>query len=158
VLKNKYRSEKTLTDKIPTLLVVDDDELQHRIIASALRDENYNLLSAYNGAGAMTILLKTRPDLILMDFNMPDFYGLEVLDRIRNYRHISGVPIIMITSERKKNVVIDCLAAGAIGFIVKPFTRELLLLKVKAALRTNFPDDTPQDEDSVDLEKPFEPE
>lgn len=124
----------------PTVLVIDDDEFQHKLITSVLTAEKYNVISAYSGVAAMTILLRKRPDLVLMDYHMPDYGGLDVLKKIKDYHHISGVPIIMITGEHTKRVVIDCLSNGASGFIVKPFTREVLLLKVDTALSINLPE------------------
>jgi CheY-like chemotaxis protein len=119
-----------------TVLVVDDDVFLHKIIGAALRDENYKLLFAASGTEAMGILRKTCPDLILMDVMMPDMNGLEVMRKIKTYSRFIDVPVLMITGKSEKDVVIESRKAGAIGFIVKPFTRELLLAKVKDALRT----------------------
>jgi len=119
---------------IKTVLVVDDDAFQHQIINNALRDENYNIISKLNGESALTWLLRTRPDLILMDINIPDYNGIEMLQKIKSYKHQVGVPIIMITSNQKRGMVIESLQKGAVDYIVKPFTRDLLVEKVRAAL------------------------
>ena len=119
---------------IKTVLVVDDDAFQHQIINNALRDENYNIISKLNGESALTWLLRTRPDLILMDINIPDYNGIEMLQKIKSYKHQVGVPIIMITSNQKRGMVIESLQTGAVDYIVKPFTRDLLVEKVRAAL------------------------
>ncbi|MEY3288102.1 MAG: hypothetical protein RLZZ419_344 [Pseudomonadota bacterium] len=122
------------TNLIKTVLVIDDDTFQHQIINDALRDENYKMISMFNGESALTLLLRTRPDLILMDINMPDYNGMEILQKIKGYKHLDGVPIIMITSNQSKNMIIESIQKGAVNYIVKPFTRTLMVEKVRAAL------------------------
>lgn len=118
----------------PTLLVVDDDELQHTIIGSALKDENYHLLFATKGMEALNILRKVRPALILMDVQMPGVDGVEVVRQIKAAPRFDAVPILMVTGKSEKNIIMECLKAGANDFIVKPFTRDTLLGKIKQAL------------------------
>ncbi len=120
--------------KQTTVLVIDDDEFQHQIINNAFRDEPYKIISMLDAEKALTFLLRTRPDLILLDINMPNFSGIEILQRIKRYTNLSGVPIIMITKETSKNTIIECINKGAINYIVKPFTRTLLLEKVRTEL------------------------
>jgi len=122
------------TNLIKTVLVVDDDAFQHQIINDALRDENYKIISMLNGESTLTWLLRKRPDLILMDINMPDYNGMEILQKIKSYKHLVGVPIIMITSNQSRGMVIESMQKGAVNYIVKPFTRHLLVEKVRAAL------------------------
>jgi CheY-like chemotaxis protein len=123
-----------------TILVVDDDVFQHQIINNALRDESYKIISRFNGESALTLLFRKRPDLILMDINMPDYNGMEILQKIKNYKHLTGVPIVMITNIQAKDMVMESLQKGAVNYIVKPFTRYLLIEKVRAALAIDASD------------------
>ncbi len=123
-----------------TILVVDDDVFQHQIINDALRDENYKIISMLNGESALTLLFRKRPDLILMDIKMPDYNGMEILQKIKSYKHLAGVPIVMITNIHAKDMVMESLQKGAVNYIVKPFTRYLLIEKVRAALAIDASD------------------
>lgn len=119
----------------PVVLVVDDDEFQHKIIGKILEGKNYHLVFASGGIEALKIMRKTRPDLILMDVMMPDMGGLEVVRYINSAPQLADIPIIMITGKSDKNIVIESLKVGAAGFVVKPFDRDTLLGKVAQALR-----------------------
>ncbi|GAB4173869.1 MAG: hypothetical protein Fur0039_15530 [Rhodocyclaceae bacterium] len=119
----------------PTLLVVDDDEFQHKIIAGILGEENYRMLFATSGADALGILRELRPELILMDVMLPGTDGVELMRRIKAVPRLASVPVLMITGRSGKEVVMESLKAGASGFVVKPFDRETLRARVSRALR-----------------------
>jgi CheY-like chemotaxis protein len=119
-----------------TVLVVDDDELQCRMIATILKDENYRLIFANNGLEALSILRKMRPDVVLMDVMMPDMDGITATQRLKALPQFAQLPVIMITGRSEKTVVVDSLKAGATGFLVKPFGRETLISKLREALGT----------------------
>ncbi len=117
-----------------TLLVVDDDKFQHKILASILHSKNYRLLFAASGLEALSVLRKVRPDLILMDVNMPGMDGVEVTRCLKATPRLVDIPVIMITSQSDRSVVTDSRRAGAIDFVVKPFDQDTLLTKVAQAL------------------------
>ena len=119
----------------PTVLVVDDDEFQHKIVSKILENENYHLVFAAGGVEALSVLRKTRPDLILMDVMMPGMDGLEVMRQMQTVPRLAGIPVIMITGKGEKNTVTESLKAGATDFMVKPFARDTLLGKVAKVLR-----------------------
>lgn len=118
----------------PTVLVVDDDEFQHKIVSKILENENYHLMFAAGGVEALSVLRKTRPDLILMDVMMPGMDGLEVMRQMQTVPRLAGIPVIMITGKGEKNTVTESLKAGATDFMVKPFARDTLLGKVAKVL------------------------
>lgn len=120
----------------PTVLVVDDDEFQRKIIGQTLGAENYRLVFAAGGIEVMSVLRKMRPDLILMDVMMPEVDGVEVTRRLKAVARFADIPVIMITGNSEKNVVAVALKMGAADFIVKPFIREILIAKVAQALGT----------------------
>lgn len=119
----------------PIVLVVDDDEFQHKIIGRILEDQNYHLVFASGGTEALRVLRKTRPAVILMDVMMPDMNGLEVVRYMKSAPQLADIPIIMTTGKSGKDIVIESLKAGATSFVVKPFDRNILLDKVAQALR-----------------------
>lgn len=71
---------------------------------------------------------------------MPDYNGMEILKKIKSYKHLTGVPIVMITNIQAKDMVMQSLQQGAVNYIVKPFTRYLLIEKVRTALAIDVSD------------------
>ena len=119
-----------------TLLVVDDVPANIAILADILGSD-YRVTFATSGRDALTAAqAQPPPSLILMDVMMPEFGGLEVVRKIKEYRRLARVPILMMTGNSEKDIVIKSRKVGACGFIVKPFSRDLLLTKVREALRS----------------------
>lgn len=130
------RSLTAMAERVrPTLLIVDDDEFQHKIVSMMLKDGNYHLVFAAGGFEALKIMRKTQPDLILIDVMMPDMGGLELMRQIKAVPRLAGIPVIMMTGKGEKNIVTESLKAGATDFLVKPVARETLLGKVAKVLR-----------------------
>jgi len=120
----------------PTLLVIDDDEFQCKLVAKALEAQNYELAFAHSGRDALAILRRLRPDLILLDVIMPLMDGIEMARQIRLVNWLANIPIIMLTGRSDKDTVHECLKAGANDYIVKPFDRSTLVARVAHALGT----------------------
>ena len=130
------RSLTAMAERVwPTVLVVDDDEFQHKIVSRMLKDENYHLVFAAGGVEALRIMRKTRPDLILIDVMMPDMGGLELMRQIKAVPRLAGIAVIMMTGRGEKNIVTESLKDGATDFMVKPVARDTLLGKVAKVLR-----------------------
>jgi len=120
------------------ILVVDDEPQIRRVMRSALSAHGYVITDAKTGEEALDSIRKERPDLVLLDVNMPGMGGIEACCEIR--RAIDA-PIIMLTvrnAERDKVVALD---AGADDYVVKPFGMEELLARIRAALRRHAPGD-----------------
>lgn len=118
----------------PTVLVVDDDEAQRIIIDRILTANNYDLLFARDGFEALSVLRNKRPDLILMDIVMPNMNGMDATRRLKAVPELAGIPVIMITGKSEGEVVVDCMEAGAVDFVVKPFDHATLIAKIHHAL------------------------
>ena len=118
----------------PTVMVVDDDEFQHKIIGKLLEAENYQLIFASDGFEALNLLRKTWPDVILMDVMMHGMDGMETTRRLKAIPQFAKTPVIMITGNSEGKVVVDSLKAGAVDFVVKPFDRATLIAKIVRAL------------------------
>lgn len=125
------RQLKAMAERIrPVILVVDDDPFQHKLLGQILEHENLELVYAESGAGALGVLRRRRPDLILMDVRMPDIDGIEVTRRLKAAAPFAGIPIVMITGQGEKNTVVESQKAGAVDFVVKPFNRDTLIAKM----------------------------
>lgn len=134
-LVESARTLNAMAERIrPIVLVVDDDELQHKIIAKILEAENYHLVFATGGLEALGILRKMRPDLVLMDVMMPGMDGIETTRHLKAMPQFAKTPVVMVTGDSEGKVVIDSLKAGASGFVVKPFERATLIAKIGRAL------------------------
>ncbi|MGA2082161.1 MAG: response regulator [Holophaga sp.] len=120
----------------PTVMVVDDDEFQHKIVSRLVKDEGYRMVFASSGIEALNMLRKIQPDLILLDLSMPDMDGLEVTRRVKGVARFAQIPIIMITGNSEESIVTDSMNAGAIDFMVKPLGREALIAKIAKVLGT----------------------
>jgi len=125
------RTLQTLSEGMrPLVLAVDDDDLQRKMLARVLRSEHYQLAFAASGNEALGLLRKRRPDIILLDFEMPDMSGLDVLRRLKAIPQFASIPVVMVTGQSNRTAVSESLKAGAVDFVVKPPNREILLRKI----------------------------
>lgn len=131
------RAIHALAERIrPLVLLVDDDDYQHKLMRTLLRDANLELVFATSGTEALALVRRRRPDLILMDVGLPDIDGVETTRRIKAIDRLGNVPIVMITGNGDKDVVMRAVKAGASGFMVKPFNKDVLIAKVQSCLST----------------------
>jgi two-component system KDP operon response regulator KdpE len=114
------------------ILVVDDDPQIRRVLRTALVAQGYEAIDARNGEEAIERLAEEKPDLIILDMNMPRMNGLETC---RVVRSTSDVPIIMLTVRDAESDKIQALDAGADDYVTKPFSSPELLARIRAALR-----------------------
>ncbi|ADC89142.1 response regulator receiver protein [Thermocrinis albus DSM 14484] len=113
-------------------LVVDDMSTMRKIVKTLLNQLGYtNVDEAENGRDALAKLRSSSYDLVLLDWNMPEMDGLELLKAIRADDSLRHIPVIMITAEAKKENVLAAIQAGANNYIVKPFTLETLRDKLE---------------------------
>jgi two-component system, OmpR family, KDP operon response regulator KdpE len=122
-----------------TILVVDDEPQIRRVMRSTLSTHGYLITEAKTGEEAVESVRKERPDLILLDVNMPGMGGLEAC---REIRRSLDAPIIMLTVRNAEHDKVAALDAGADDYVVKPFGIEELLARIRAALRRYSPGDT----------------
>lgn len=113
-------------------LVVDDDRVFADIVAFALRREGFHVIEAYDGLGALQRWVEDRPDLIVLDVNLPKMDGFTVCQRIRRQ---ADTPIILLTVRNTDEDVICGLEAGADVYMTKPFSPRQLVARAHAVLR-----------------------
>jgi CheY-like chemotaxis protein len=118
----------------PSVLVVDDDETQCKLISQALSAVHILVRCSLSGEEALRALRESRPDVILMDIDLPDTNGIELTRVIRTVPGFAKVPVVMITGHSDKDAVMGSLGAGATGFLVKPLTRQKLYGQINAVL------------------------
>ena len=112
-------------------LVVDDSRSMRSIITKQLKELGFEVFDAANGQEAMAKLHNTKGiNLVLLDWNMPEMDGLEVLSLIRSEPDYKDVRVMMVTTESEMSQVAVALEAGASEYLMKPFDREALLEKL----------------------------
>lgn len=112
-----------------TILVVDDNEANLRLINAVLKTRGYGLIEATSGEAALEILSAQRPSLVLMDVQMPGLSGIDVARTIRAMPALADVPLIAITAMAMKGDREEILAAGFNDYLAKPYKMgELLTL------------------------------
>jgi two-component system chemotaxis response regulator CheY len=117
------------------ILVVDDFQFARRICSNVLKEIGLkNITEVSSGIAAMDALSKNSFGLIITDYNMPGMSGVELVKKIKADETIKQIPIIMITSESSKGVLLEATEAGVSGFLNKPFTKDDLIEKIEKLL------------------------
>jgi two-component system chemotaxis response regulator CheY len=114
-----------------TILSVDDSPSMRQMIKMTLAGEGYNVVEASDGREGLAKAQAGGIDLVLTDLNMPNLDGLGFIRELRKLPAFKGVPILFLTTESDEAKKAEARAAGATGWIVKPFDRDKLLAVVK---------------------------
>jgi two-component system, OmpR family, KDP operon response regulator KdpE len=136
-----------------SILVVDDEPQIRRVLRSTLSSRGYVIIEAKTGEEAVDAVRKEKPDLVLLDVNMPGIGGIAAC---REIRESSDAPIIVLTVRNAERDKVLALDAGADDYVVKPFGIEELLARIRAALRRYAPGDALPPFVSKDLTLDFE--
>jgi len=113
----------------PSVLVVDDDSMMREMLKLILRSEDYRIAGeAANGQDAVMQCVNRKPDLVLLDINMPKMDGLQALEEIR--KACPGMKILMVSADATMGKVKEAIEKGAMGFIVKPLNPASVLDRV----------------------------
>ena len=116
------------------ILVVEDQEDNRAILRDLLQSVGYELIEAVNGEEALSIALEHKPDLILMDIQLPVVDGYEATRRIKAEPALQGIPVIAVTSYALSGDEEKAREAGCEDYVTKPFSPRDLLAKVQAYL------------------------
>lgn len=118
-----------------TVLVVDDSASIRQLVSFTLKDAGYKVVAAMHGKEAMSLANAQKVDLVVTDLNMPEMDGLELIRSLRALPAYKFTPIIMLTTESQEAKKQEGRAAGASGWIVKPFMPDQLVAVVKKFIR-----------------------
>jgi DNA-binding response OmpR family regulator len=117
------------------ILVVDDSAVSRKQVEHALEAGDYSLLFAKSGQEALDLFRRHSPSIVVTDWMMPDFSGLELCERIRADAQREYTYVIMLSAKAEKDHVVKGLAAGADDYLTKPFSFEVLLARLRARTR-----------------------
>ncbi|MFA5073266.1 MAG: response regulator [Nitrospirota bacterium] len=113
-----------------TFLIVDDSASMRQLVTFALKDAGYEVIAAEHGKDAIA-KLGGQIDMVITDLNMPEMDGIELIKQLRGMASYKFTPIVMLTTESQEEKKQEGKAAGASGWIVKPFKPEQLMDVVK---------------------------
>jgi two-component system response regulator AdeR len=122
------------------ILVVDDEPALADVLEAYLRNDGYEVLRAGDGRAAIDLALEARPDLILLDLNLPQVPGL---DAFRQIRAVANIPTIMVTARGDEVDRVVGLELGADDYVTKPYSPREVVARVKAVLRRRQGTDAP---------------
>lgn len=118
-------------DKNMKILIVDDFSTMRRIIKNLLRDLGFtNTHEADDGSTALPMLRGGDFDFLVTDWNMPGMTGIDLLKEVRADSKLVSLPVLMVTAEAKRDQIIEAAQAGVNGYVVKPFTAQVLKEKI----------------------------
>jgi len=120
------------------ILAVDDEKSTIDALRISLESENYEVLEAYTGDGAIKKAGSVPLDLILLDIMLPDITGYEICNRLKKNPNTRSVPIIMITAYGTIEKAVEALKTGAFDYITKPFDQNELKVKIRIALQRSI--------------------
>lgn len=111
------------------ILVVDDDKT-NLTLAQKILLPHYRIAASNSGMAALKYLENNRPDLILLDINMPEMDGFEVMEKLRQKEETKSIPVIFLTADNLAETEVRCFQVGAIDYVAKPFVPDILLSRV----------------------------
>lgn len=120
-------------DKNMPILVVDDFNTMRRIVKNCLKQLGFeNITEAEDGAVALQKLQAQEFKFVVSDWNMPNMMGIDLLKAVRADEKLKNIPFLMVTAEAQKENVLEAAKAGVSNYIIKPFTADVLQLKMEA--------------------------
>jgi two-component system, OmpR family, phosphate regulon response regulator PhoB len=119
----------------PSVLVAEDESALVTLLRYNLEREGYRVLVAMDGEEALLVAEEEKPDLVLLDWMMPQLSGIEVCRRLRSRQETRNVPIIMLTARGEESDRVRGLDTGADDYLTKPFSMTELLARLRAVMR-----------------------
>lgn len=119
----------------PRILYIEDEPLNRRLVQTILARVDYRYLEAANGVEGLKIAESERPDLILVDINLPNMNGYEVLRALRNNLMTTHIPVVALTAHIMNGDQRDIMAAGFDGYLAKPVNKIVVRTLIERILR-----------------------
>lgn len=112
------------------VLLADDDPLLHRVVGFKMAQQQWQMLSAYDGAEALEMARHNKPSVIIMDGMMPVMDGFAALRELRSDPETAGIPVLMLSARNRDSDVVGALDQGANDYLTKPFSPAELVARV----------------------------
>lgn len=117
-----------------TIIVADDEDHLRLLVSKTLEDPDHHILEALDGATALELARKERPQLIILDWMMPRMSGMQVLEALREDSATTSIPVIVLTARSQKPDRLFALKLGIRGYLIKPFSPLELIELVERVL------------------------
>ncbi|MBA3558638.1 MAG: type II/IV secretion system protein [Gemmatimonadaceae bacterium] len=120
---------------LPSVLLVEDEEPLRRVLRDVLQREGFTVLEASNGARALAEIDRSAPDLVMLDLNLPDIDGYEVLRRLRARPGTAATRVLVLTAQGDEESEVKVFEAGADDYLTKPFRARALTARIRALVQ-----------------------
>jgi len=124
-----------MADEQEKILIVDDNRPNVELLQAHLESAGYNVITAFSGEEALTVVESERPDIILLDIMMPEMSGYEVCRRLKANPDTKSIPVVMVTALHELEDVEKAVEVGADDFLMKPIHKHELFARVKSMVR-----------------------
>ena len=130
-------------DSKKRIVAVDDSNVVLKMLKNALDKDEYELHPFSTGKRALEYLVQKDkvPDLIILDIEMPEMNGYDVLERIKKMDHLESVPVIFLTANNEKKQVIKAVTGGVKDYVVKPIDKDVLTRKMNILFNSGIAED-----------------
>ena len=128
-----------MSQSSPSVLVVEDEPAQREVLAYNLEAQGFRVSQADNGEEALLLVAEETPDLIVLDWMLPNVSGIEVCRRLKSRPETKSVPIIMLSARSEEVDLVRGLETGADDYVVKPYSVAELMARVRSQLRRTRP-------------------
>lgn len=123
----------------PTVLLVEDEPAQREVLGYNLEADGFRVITASNGEEALLMVAETPPDIIVLDWMMPNVSGIEVCRQLKTRSETRSIPIIMLSARSEEVDRVRGLETGADDYVIKPYSLVELMARVRAQLRRTRP-------------------
>ncbi len=122
----------------PSILVVDDEPQIRKMLSVTLTANDFDVQEAENGNDAIRLSASRKPELIILDLGLPDMDGTEVIKKLRQW---SDIPILVLSVREDEKDIVGAFELGADDYVVKPFSMDILIARIKSAIRSRIKED-----------------
>ncbi len=121
--------------KFISILIIEDNEVDQRVASAAVERGGYTVLKAYNGQTGLEMARLHSPDLIILDYNLPDINGPEVCKILKSEDKTRTIPVLFLTSMTNPDSILDCYEYGGENYLSKPINPKFLLKQIDLTLK-----------------------
>ena len=119
----------------PNVLIADDDPTMVALLRMTLMNSNMNCEAVSGGKHVLNAVQTSKPDLIVLDINMPDLDGFEVLSALKKNQNTKDIPVVLVTARQQESDIVRGFALGADDYVKKPFSPLELVARINRSVR-----------------------
>ena len=135
ITQSLFKKNSALLTPIASILFVDDNDLQRKLISRILTKRNYRVLLSENGEQGLAIAMAEKPDLILLDIVLPGINGIEVCKRLKKDPSTRNIPVLFFTGSDTPQNILDCYEFGAENYLNKSISAGALISQIEMTLK-----------------------